>query len=714
MEYIGHKSEDGRKQTLLEHLINTAILAESFADVLNAGEWGRLCGLYHDIGKYSPGFQRRILANGPKVDHSTAGAKEMAKLNQLPLAMCIAGHHSGLLNLGNPLSLETDTLMGRLKKELSGTLDYSAFKTEVSDFQETLKIPTCLQSKDPFSKSFFIRMLFSCLVDADFLDTEAFMQEGTVERGGFSTISELQKRFMKYYERFSHPTTPINKKRREIFLQCTAKAAENAPLWGLTVPTGGGKTLASMAFALNHAVQHGKKRIIYVIPYTSIIEQTAAIFRDIVGEDNVIEHHMNVDYGDSEEKEDISAEKKKLATENWDAPLIVTTNVQFFESLYASRTSRCRKLHNIAESVIVFDEAQMLPNDYLKPCVRAIAELVSGCRCTAVLCTATQPSIDSFFTGIDKTLTVREIYENTQELYDFFKRVEFERLNISSLGDLVQKINNCKQALCVANSKKDVQAIYGALSDEGCFHLSTNMYPLHRKKILREIKKRLRENLPCKVVSTSLIECGVDLDFPTVFRELSGIDNIIQAGGRCNREGKRGKAESKVYVYDLNKKITEIPTFIRLPIEVTKMVMQRHVDISSVEAIKEYFDLLHSYKGESLDKKGILETAGKCNFRNAAHDFVLIEENTKNILIDSDSVSHNIISDIRLGIRNRHLMRKAAMYTVQVYERAYKKLLETGKIEIIDENINVLLDKNIYDIHMGLIVDESDGVGLFL
>ncbi|WP_441561117.1 CRISPR-associated helicase Cas3' [Colibacter massiliensis] len=714
MEYIGHKSEDGRKQPLLEHLTNTAILAESFADVLNAGEWGRICGLYHDIGKYSPGFQRRILANGPKVDHSTAGAKEMAKLKKIPLAMCIAGHHSGLLNLGNPLSLETDTLMGRLKKELSGTLDYSAFKTEVSDFQETLKIPTCLRSKDPFSISFFIRMLFSCLVDADFLDTEAFMQEGAIERGGFSTISELQKRFMKYYKRFSHPTTPINKKRREIFLQCTAKAAENAPLWGLTVPTGGGKTLASMAFALNHAVQYGKKRIIYVIPYTSIIEQTAAIFRDIVGEDNVIEHHMNVDYGGSEEKEDFSAEKKKLATENWDAPLIVTTNVQFFESLYASRTSRCRKLHNIAESVIVFDEAQMLPNDYLKPCVHAIAELVSSCKCTAVLCTATQPSIDSFFTGIDKTLTVREIYENTQELYDFFKRVEFERLNISSLGDLVQKVNNCKQALCVANSKKDVQAIYGALSDEGCFHLSTNMYPLHRKKILTEIKKRLRENLPCKVISTSLIECGVDLDFPTVFRELAGIDNIIQAGGRCNREGKRGKAESKVYVYDLNKKITEIPTFIRLPIEVTKMVMQKHADISSVEAIKEYFDLLHSYKDESLDKKGILETVGKYNFRNAAHDFVLIEENTKNILIDSDSVSHNIISDIRLGIRNRHLMRKAAMYTVQVYERAYKKLLETGKIEIIDENINVLLDENIYDIHMGLIVDESDGIGLFL
>lgn len=557
-------------------------------------------------------------------------------------------------------------------------------------------------------------MLFSCLVDADFLDTERFMRPNTLKRGDFSDLEELYKRYNAYIMDWGNPTNKLNKKRTEIREECINAAHGQEGIYTLTVPTGGGKTIASLGFALEHAMQHkNKERIIYVIPYTSIIEQTADVFRSIVGSENVVEHHMNVDYddaefGDNKQKEN---ERKKLATENWDAPIIVTTNVQFFESLYGNKTSRCRKLHNIANSIVIFDEAQMLPNDYLIPCMRAIRELVSNYHVTAVLCTATQPSLNKYFT---EDVQLHEICSNVDDLYDFFRRVHYEKTDFEDTEALIAQLNIHKQVLCIVNSKKAAQKIFDGLNGDGCYHLSTFMYPQHRRKILAEVRERLKNNLPCKLVATSLVEAGVDVDFPVVYREIAGLDSIIQAAGRCNRENKRPLEESIVYIFEIENDDTKIPSFIRLPREITQMVMRDFNDISSTVAIKKYFDQLHVNKGESLDMHNILGMSDKrMLFKDIASDFKIIGETGRGVFIPCDDASKKLLEQLRAGVRNRSLMRKAGQYIVNVYENQFLKLQGAGVIDVVDENINVLADMSIYDVHKGLIVNIDDGVGVF-
>ncbi len=716
--YIGHTAEDGRKQRLLDHLKGTSELAGNFAKVFDAEEWGRTAGLYHDIGKYSIGFQDRILKNGARVDHSTAGALLMAKIKNRPLALCIASHHSGLIDEGSRISNENEgTLRGRLKKNLTGKLDYTAYRQELPEPQKITTSPNFLYLEDRFALSFFARMLFSCLVDADFLDTEQFMSNYTVQRGGFSSIQILHDTFFDYYRQFSHPVTPINKKRQEIYNQCLIAAEKEPGMFSLTVPTGGGKTLSSFAFALKHAVKYQKQRIIYVIPYTSIIEQTADIFRSIVGSKNVIEHHMNVDYDDK--TGDSELQRKKLATENWDAPIIVTTNVQFFESLFAAKTSRCRKIHNIANSVIIFDEAQMLPEPYLRPCIRAIGELAANYRCSAVLCTATQPNLETYFSQIGTKLAVREIWPDVQGLYEFFRRVTYQFLNVDSLDQLAEKLNKHEQVLCVTNSKKDAQTLYKAMKSEGCYHLSTFMCPAHRRKVLAIICQRLQEGLPCKVISTSLIQAGVDVDFPVAYREIAGLDSIIQTAGRCNREGKQAAKASMIYIYDLNKSNNQIPAFVKRPMEVTQMVAAKYSDIASVESIKAYFHKLHYVIGdEQLDSKNILNKLKEKSipFAEIGNEFKLIEEEGKNVFIPlpDDPENQKILEKLKLGLRSRSLLRKAGQYMVSVYTNQWEKLNDTGKIEMLDDEIYLLNDFTSYSMETGLDIRMEDGLGIFL
>lgn len=725
--YIGHTSEEGRQQLLIDHLKGTSLLAERFASVFDAPEWGRMAGLYHDIGKYSAAFQRRILEDGPLVDHSTAGALLMKKVKNVPLAFCIASHHSGLLNMGTKFSDVTDgTLMGRLKKELKGKLDYSAYRQELPEPVPIRKAPAFLYGKDQFYYSFFIRMLFSCLVDADFLDTERFVNDGKVQRGGFSTMQELHDLFFAYYATFGESTTPINQKRQEIYQQCLDAAEKEPGMFSLTVPTGGGKTLSSLAFALKHAIKYKKQRIIYIIPYTSIIEQTADIFRNILGDGNVIEHHMNVDYDkdydknyDDDKKEDDGLNRKKLATENWDAPVIVTTNVQFFESLFAAKTSRCRKVHNIANSVLIFDEAQMLPEPYLRPCIRSMGELVANYRCTAVLCTATQPSLETYFSRIGEGLKVREICPDTQGLYGFFRRVTYRFMDVDSLESLAAQLKEHEQVLCVTNSKKDARDLYQLMTGDGCYHLSTFMYPAHRRRVLAIIRQRLQDGLPCRVISTSLIQAGRNVDFPVVYREIAGLDSIIQTGGRCNREGKQRTEDSIVYIYDLPKPMNRIPAFVRRPIEITQMVAKDHADIASAESIKTYFDQLHYTLGEDqLDSKDVLKRleVNKPAFTEIAKDFKLIEEDSRTVFIpiDDDLDNQKILAQLRSGVCSRSILRKANQYMVGVYENQFRKLEETNKLEALEFGLYVLTDPAAYDPDTGLVVNMEDGIGIFL
>ena len=445
MEYIAHKDGD-RIQTVLEHLTGTAQLAGTFADAFGKQEWGYCCGMLHDIGKYSEEFQKKIKYDtNEQVDHSTAGTKlcmEKGGYYSL-LAYCIAGHHAGLPDYGN--TEIPSSLCGRLKKKIC---DYQAYQYEV----KIPKIETDPFVRKPnknfdFSLSVFMRMIYSCLVDADFLDTEKFMKNGQTGRNSGQNMEILLEKLENHVQPWleNQDLNSINGRRTEILKACMEAGKEERGLFHLTVPTGGGKTIASLAFALRHAVFHHMDHIIYVIPYTSIIEQNAEVFRNILGEENVLEHHCNVDYDSSEDLKPM-----QLASENWDKPVIVTTSVQFFESLFANTSSKCRKLHNIANSVVIFDEAQMLPVDYLKPCIAMMETLMEDYRSSMVLCTATQPALDKIFIG-ERTFV--ELCPNVKEQFEFFRRVTYQNLGYVPIDQLAGQLQKEKQALCIVNTK---------------------------------------------------------------------------------------------------------------------------------------------------------------------------------------------------------------------------------------------------------------------
>lgn len=704
-QYLAHITTDGRTQTVLEHCGETAKLAGSFAHSFDAYEQGYLVGLAHDIGKYSAEFQKR-LHGGPRVDHATAGAQECVKKRQMFCAFCVAGHHSGLLNQGSKVdSAEDATMYGRIKKRLA---DYSAFSQELQ--LPEAKIPDYC-GKDNLANAFFIRMLYSALTDADYLDTESFMQ-GVPRMTAYATIEELRQKMKNYISGWFPGTTELNRCRCNILNACiSAGKTLSDGVYTLTVPTGGGKTAASMAFALEHAGKTGKKRIIYVIPYTSIIEQTAQVYRKIFGAENVLEHHSNVQY----EIEDYSTEaalKMSLATENWDAPIIVTTAVQFFESLYANRSSACRKLHNIAQSVIVMDEAQMLPVPYLQPCIYAITELAKHYHTTAVLCTATQPALEKII-GQYYSAPIVEICPKEYSSHPIFRRTKIQNLGLLPWDILYQRLNEAEQVLCIVNSRKNAEQIYNNLDSSGSFHLSTLMCPQHRKEVLKEIRQRLQNGLPCRVVSTSLIEAGVDVDFPLVYREEAGLDSIVQAAGRCNREGKRNLEESNVYMFQAE---SPAPVLFSIPIGAARATLRRSLEIDAPDTIHAYFQELLSLKGnDALDAKQILPrfAKGLYPFEDVAKDFRIIESNTKPILIPWE-IGSSLIDRLYSGERTKSLFRAMQGYCVNIYEQHYKALLEAGDITLIAPNIAVLCNSEAYSEKTGLSLQSDTGKALFI
>ncbi len=676
----------------------------------------------HDIGKYSNEFQQKIIHNSKsRVDHSTAGAIEVNKNVDLfgkLLAYCIAGHHGGLLDGGSrsDTAIET-TLNGRLKR-VKQIPDYSYFQKEI-DISNLLhiKIPNIKPlNKGGYSLSFFIRMIYSCLVDADFLDTEAFMNNNKVDRSSEYDYKLFCKKLNNYIENFSDKELEINKKRTKILNDCMEKSKYEKGLYTLTVPTGGGKTISSLAFAINHVIKHNMDRIIYVIPYTSIIEQNAKVFKDILGYQNVLEHHSNFDFEDDEES---VLCKLKLSSENWDIPVVVTTNVQFFESLHANKPSRCRKLHNIANSVIIFDEAQMIPTQFLTPCLMAILELVMSYKSTCVLCSATQPSLKYRF---PKGIEVKEICENTESLYQFFRRVKVVNRGKMETYQIADEINSCNQVLCVVNNKKHALEIYSKLNGEGAYHLSTRMCPKHRNEVLTEIKQRLKDKLPCKVVSTQLIEAGVDVDFPVVYRSIAGIDSIVQAAGRCNREGKLKMGV--INVFEPESTFTKnMPSLIKRPVEIAKNIITRFEDIFSPEAIKTYFEELYEFEGkEGLDINNIFnemeQGAEGCNFnfnfKQIANKFKLIDQNTIPVIIEIDDTAKDLTNKLRFSDGYKSILRSIQSYTVNVYENEFNKMFGANMIEVINDGIYVLRDINMYKKDTGLKYTTETGIGIFV
>ena len=715
MKYIAHKDGE-RVQSVKAHLEGTAERAGDFAEKFGKREWGYCCGMLHDIGKYAKEFQKKIQENtDDRVDHATAGAQVCKEQGRyyLILSYCIAGHHAGLPDYGN--TAISSSLCGRWKKRIC---DYQAYKDEIRIPElDTEPIAFDKDRNMDFALGTFIRMLYSCLVDADFLDTELFMKNGDTGRNSGESMEILQNRLKNHISEWLKNTDEdtINGRRTEILNNCIREGKQKEGIFRLTVPTGGGKTVASLAFALEHAVKNHKDRIIYVIPYTSIIEQNAQVFREILGEENVLENHCNVDYESSEEFKPM-----QLASENWDKPVVVTTNVQFFESLFANKSSKCRKIHNIANSVIILDEAQMLPMDYLKPCIAMLQELVDSYSASIVLCTATQPALDSFFS---KNELIKELCPRMEEQFSFFKRVNYQNLGKIRQDHLIEKLKKENNALCIVNTKKAAQVIYKELHGEGIYHLSTSMYPKHRKRVLKTIRERLKNSEKCIVISTSLVEAGVDLDFATVYRQIAGLDSMIQAAGRCNREGKRELSNSIVCIFDLEE--FQIAQRQRQQIDVSKGILQDYTDIADLKAITDYFTRLYHSRGTSLDKKKIMDEFQKmeCNFAKVAKEFKLIEENTKTIFINRELDAEELLQELRIKGVTKEKMRKAGQYCIQVYDNTqsentfFDKLNGAGMLRPIAEEMQdfyELVDGEQYSEEYGLDFSLEDGIALFV
>jgi CRISPR-associated endonuclease/helicase Cas3 len=729
MPYFAHTNGENISdwQTLLNHLQKTADIASFFGHDAGISEFTYLAGLLHDLGKYSEAFQKRLFGASQRVDHSTAGAQtivdlyinnsQQAIIGEL-LAYCIAGHHSGLPNYGSVIDCEEEaTLQARLKRK--NLPDYSIFQEEIQTSELKLPVFPKIQPSTPdggFSVAFFTRMIYSALVDADFIETETYMQNGTLPRGDHENINILKSHLDTFLKKFSNPTNPINAKRTETLNQCIFKAKNIPGLFSLTVPTGGGKTISSLAFALNHAIQNHLNRIIYVIPYTSIIEQNAAVFKNCLGEENVLEHHANFDWKPKNEvfNEKIvsTLEKLKLASENWDIPIIVTTNVQFFESLYANRSSSCRKVHNMARSVIIFDEAQMLPMNYLKPCFQAVFELVKNYRSSAIFCTATQPAVHHFF---PKDTPILEIVENPSTLYQFYKRIEVKPIGKQNDEEIAQRMNASLQVLCIVNTRKHAKGLFEKVNQPNRFHLSTLMCPKHRKETISTIREQLKQGHTCRVISTQIMEAGIDVDFPTGFRSLAGLDSIVQAAGRINREGKNNQAF--LYVFEPDSEfVKRTPKYIQQTAEVARMILQKFKDPICIEAIENYYEELydlHWHNKNAFDSHNILNCFNKgipnFDFKTAAENFNLIENYTIPIIIPFNKDVEEILYRLRYTDYPYAFSRSLQPFTVNIYEHEFRTLSEHGLIDFFGDIYHVLNDLNYYDEETGLLIPEQAG-----
>jgi len=712
MSYYAHTLEDEppeKWQLLEEHLTNVSQLAADFCRPFGAEEWGRILGLWHDIGKYRPQFQDKLLTNSSRpVDHKGVGARwadeQFRHLGRV-MAYCIGGHHGGLSDCGGACA-------GKSLEELLEDA-VSVPKSVPETFLNIDAPPIPFTPANTFQMPFLTRMLFSALVDADFLDTERFMNPDKASyRLPGVPMTDLLDGLNARLSGFSGQGR-INELRMEILGACRKSAHLKPGLFTLSVPTGGGKTLSSMAFALDHAVRHGLRRIIYVIPYTSIIEQNAKVFRDCLPADSVIEHHCNFDEGafKGKDEQNEAFSRHRLACENWDASVVVTTNVQFFESLFAAKTSRCRKLHNLAKSVIILDEAQMLPVPYLAPCLRALETLASDYGSSIVLCTATQPALnerEEFKAGLHG---LREIAPDPDRMHKEFARTRLVDAGTLSLQDVAKLIVKREQVLCIVNTRKRASELFDLVREEpGVRHLSALMCPAHRTKALDDIRNALAAGEPCRVVSTQLVEAGVDVSFPAVIREMAGLDSITQAAGRCNREGESEKP-GEVTVFMPEEGLP--PAFARAAGS-TQSTLRRFDDPFSPQAIEDFFSETYWLLGDELDKKQILaEFKGRkpnWQFRTVADKFRLIENDMVPIIVRYDDEAEELIRQLEFIEFPRGILRRLQQYTVQIYRHQLSPLDEAGAIEVVADIYPVLVDNSCYHEQMGLVLpDTSSG-----
>jgi len=730
------------------HLRKVALGAAKFA-VGFGPEWAELAGRWHDLGKYRNAFQEERLGinaaqahietNGKRVTHSTAGAvyaqEKLGSRSGRVLAYLIAGHHAGLPDwrpdeIGAAACLSARLQSGDAKNEYEQARA-APIPADILAAPDPTALLVPVPGRDRHGFALWVRMLFSCLVDADFLDTETFFSpDKAAARGAYPTLEAMQRNLASHLSEMCVKALPtaVNRVRAEV-LSAARSAAGNAPgFYTLTVPTGGGKTLTSLAFALDHALKHGKRRIIYAIPYTSIIEQTAQVFREIflsLGTDAVLEHHSNLDVAVQSENH-----ASRLASENWDAPLIVTTNVQLFESLHSARTSRCRKLHNLVDSVIVLDEAQLLPSEFLAPVIRVLKELVAHYGVTVVLCTATQPALGTrheYLTGrttmhgIDGATEIVGTPAQVTALFEALQRVEVRGLDaldrVQSWDETAIQLAEQHCALAIVNTRAHALELHAKVCARTacayCIHLSALMCAEHRSTVIKDIRARLKANAQLIVISTQLVEAGVDLDFPVVFRALAGLDSIAQAAGRCNREGK-AKA-GVVHVFNPGGKL---PGSLGQGINATLHVLQAGplLDPLAPETFNRYFNAF--YDRADLDKHriGALLSPDEemaVGFRSAAAKFRLIDDEGESVVVPYlpekvlESPIYQWLAVLAKDQNTGWARRKLQRFTVTLRKAQFERMLAQGDIE---ERCGLFVAlPSRYDAIKGLLLPEDSG-----
>ncbi|PSJ65858.1 CRISPR-associated helicase/endonuclease Cas3 [Kumtagia ephedrae] len=750
MTFYAHSGTPGDKsdwQPLPEHLKGVAELAAANARPFGMEKAVRVLGLFHDLGKYDPQFQRRLEGADIRVDHSTAGAAKLLELAKGQdrgtaelLAYAVLGHHAGLPDKHN----EFGHCFKRRVREYRDRLD-PAWKTQLgfglSGLMPAFVSARVAKATAAFDLSVLTRFLFSCLVDADFKDTEKFYAEREnrqVDRDWPAldrSLPDFIARFDAHMAAMPADGT-VNRLRRDILAHVRGRARMAPGLFTLTVPTGGGKTLASLGFALDHAGAHGHRRIIYAIPFTSIVDQTADIFRKVLGGEHILEHHSAIDDEEDRprrkgERPPTSRDRLKLAMQDWAAPVVVTTNVQLFESLFAARTSRARKLHNIAGSIIILDEAQTMPRHLLKPCMRMLDTMARLFGCTIVLCTATQPALGrerpdgrpGFPDGLD--LAGRELAPDPEELSRKLRRTRIERVGDMDNMALVEALRSQDQALVIVNSRKHALELYQEAKQaglDGLVHLTTRQCAAHRRQILADVRTRLdpKAKHPCRVIATSLIEAGVDVDFPRVWRAQAGWDQVMQAAGRCNREGRRERDESVVSVfapvgYDP-------PPEIKALVKDTVRALDRHSgDAQSLEAIRSFFEEVYWRLGDmGLDSKYIFDDfilsldGSSFAFRAAAEKFRMIESKMEPVIVAIDDTSRDAVKKLAIEkISSGNLARELQSYIVQTPPRAREMLIRNGHVLFEQPGLRemqfaVLKKDSLYRKEVGLLWDTPD------
>ena len=727
--YYAHSLEDRPEkywQPLKEHLLVVQKEAADRGRKFGASKAAGQTGLFHDIGKYTKPYQKR-LRGGPAVDHATAGAKMVNTLAETDMdramaqliAYAIAGHHGGLPDMHR----ETGSLDERLKKTLD-PLD----PTWMAEIQPNI---TGLwpegfildQERVAFQLSFLTRMIFSCLVDADFRDTENFYAtaEGkTVDRDWLilsEVVDQLRDNLNNHLAGFESKGK-VNRLRREILSHVRAQAHCSPGLFSLNVPTGGGKTLTSLAFALDHAKAHGLERIVYAIPFTSVIDQTAAIFRKVLGNGVILEHHSAIDETKFTKRE--GGDKLRLAMEDWAAPIVVTTNVQLFESLFSNRPSRCRKLHNLTRSVIVLDEAQTIPLHVLRPSVAALDELARNYGSSIVLCTATQPALKApdFKGGFNQ---VRELAPDPPRLHRQLARVTISHEGVLSDEDLLNALSQTKQGLVIVNSRKHALALFQQAKEdelEGIIHLTTRQYAAHRRRILENVRQRLSAGKPCRLIATSLVEAGVDLDFPRVWRAEAGLDSIAQAAGRCNREGNGEKSDSIVTVFQSEK--YRNPPELRQFAEDMQRIVGHHNDLLSPEAMEDYFQEVYWRKGDGLGddilrKFKADQDRTSFSFREVGETFRLIQSGQEPVIIAREEEAHEAVRALAYAERPGGIARRLQPYIVQVHPHYRTQLVKNSHVyfeaqERFGDQFAVLFTGSLYREDVGLLWEDADAL----